>query len=294
MNPPAPTPSQVPLKAVIPAAGFGTRFLPIAKAVPKEMLPLGDRPIIHYVVAEAAAAGCEEVLVILSRGKEAIAQYFTPHPELERRLEEAGKTAELATLRAVDRLARVHFVYQPALRGLGDALLCARDFVGDKSFAVLLGDTVISGESPLPQLMAAAGVDAQGRAVRSAVALEACPLERAHRYGLAGGVTESYDGIFRLQSVIEKPTPAEVPVLCGPDGQSLGPHAFAARYWFTPEIFSQLATTAPGRGGEIQLTDAMRGLLPDDGLRGVQLRGRRWDIGNPAGLIEAALAFSRI
>lgn len=271
------------MKAVLPAAGFGTRFLPLTKAVPKEMLPLGDKPIIHYVVAEAVAAGCDEILIILSRGKEAIPTYFTPNPDLERHLEQTGKTRELAALQALSRLGRIHYTYQPAMRGLGDAVRQAKEFVGDDPvFAVLLADTVMHGGSPLPAMLAA-----WQRHAQPSVALEPCPAEKVSRYGVAGGRQLEPD-VFTLSQLVEKPQPAVAPRLLDAAGATLPYHAFAARYLFTPEIFACLDTTAAGYGGEVQVTDAMEQLRARRGFLGVRWPGRRLDIGHPAGLLEAA------
>jgi UTP--glucose-1-phosphate uridylyltransferase len=271
------------MKAILPAAGFGTRFLPLAKAVPKEMLPLGDRPVIHFVVEEAVAAGCDEILIILSRGKEAIPTYFTPNPDLERHLEQTGKTRELAAVQALSRLGRIHYTYQPAMRGLGDAVRQAKEFVGhDPVFAVLLADTVMHGGSPLPAMLAAWQKHAQ-----PSVALEPCPAEKVSRYGVAGGRQLEPD-VFALSELVEKPQPEVAPRLLDAAGATLPYHAFAARYLFTPEIFACLDTTAAGYGGEVQVTDAMEQLRARRGFLGVRWPGRRLDIGHPAGLLEAA------
>jgi UTP--glucose-1-phosphate uridylyltransferase len=271
------------MKAILPAAGFGTRFLPLAKAVPKEMLPLGDRPVIHFVVAEAVAAGCDEILIVLSRGKEAIPTYFTPNPELERHLEQTGKKRELAAVQAVSRLGRIHYTYQPAMHGLGDAVRQAKEFVGnDPVFAVLLADTVMQGGSPLPAMLAAWQKHAQ-----PSVALEPCPEEKVSRYGVAGGRQLEPD-VFALSELVEKPQPEVAPHLLDAAGATLPYHAFAARYLFTPEIFTCLDTTVVGYGGEVQLTDAMEQLRTRRGFLGVRWPGRRLDIGHPAGLLEAA------
>ncbi len=267
------------MKAVIPAAGFGTRFLPIAKAVPKEMLPLGDKPVIHYVVEEAVNAGFDEVLIILSKGKEAIVNYFQPHPELEQRLESTGKLEALRIVRQLTSMARFTYVYQDEMCGLGDAIRYAQDFAGGDPVAVLLGDTVIAGESPLLGMV---------QAGPSAVAIEPCPAERASRYGIAGGVASDH-GNFQLNQLVEKPAPENVPILLGADGTPLPPHAFAARYYFSAEIFHHLASATPGFGGEIQLTDAMQQLAKNGTLTGVPLRGKRLDIGSPDGLVDAAV-----
>ncbi len=271
------------MKAVIPAAGLGTRFLPFAKAVPKEMLPLGDKPVIHYVVAEAAAAGFDEILIIISRGKESIREYFSPNPALESHLEATGKDGALAAVRQATSMARIEYIYQEEMRGLGDAIKHAAAFAaGEPVFAVLLGDTVMRGTSPLPAM---AGAWNQWR--KPSVALEPCAVERVSRYGVAGG-REVRPGLFELDRLVEKPAPASAPTLTGAGGATLPFHAFAARYLFTPEIFGCLDATKASANGEIQLTDAMSRLLGRSGLLGVTWSGQRLDIGNPAGLIEAA------
>lgn len=275
------------MKAIIPAAGLGTRFLPIAKAVPKEMLPLGDKPVIHYVVAEAAAAGFDEILIILSRGKESIIQYFTPNPDLERHLELAGKSGPLEAVRSASAFGQIHYTYQPQMRGLGDAVKLARGFVGsDEVFAVLLGDTVMHGSSPLPAMLGA-----WRNAGKPSVCLEPCPEDRVSRYGVAGGRQIAPD-VFDLDRLVEKPKPSDAPRLTAFDGGPLPFHAFAARYLFSPEIFNFLESTAEGFAGEIQLTDAMEALRVKTGFLGVRWAGRRLDIGSPAGLLEAAAAMA--
>jgi UTP--glucose-1-phosphate uridylyltransferase len=271
------------MKAVLPAAGFGTRFLPLAKAVPKEMLPLGNRPVIHYVVAEAVAAGCDDILIILSRGKEAIPAYFTPNSELERHLEQTGKTDELHALQALGRFGRIQYTYQPSMRGLGDAVRQAREFVGsDPLFAVLLADTVMHRASPLPAMLAA-----WRRYAQPSVALEPCPAEKVSAYGVAGGRWLEPE-VFALSQLVEKPRPDQAPRLFDEAGAVQPYHAFAARYLFTPEIFPCLETTAAGYGGEVQLTDAMEQLRGRRGFLGVRWPGQRLDIGHPAGLYAAA------
>lgn len=270
------------MKAILPAAGFGTRFLPVTKAVPKEMLPLGAKPVIQHVVEEAAAAGFDEVLIIISRGKEIIRRYFEPDPDLEAQLEKAGKHREAGLVRSLSQIAAISFAYQPEMRGLGDAVRCGRDFAGNDPFAVLLADTVIEGPSPLGRMREACLTRGLG-----SVAMEPCPPERVSRYGVAGG-HEVEPGVFQLDEMIEKPAPDEAPRLVRRDG-SAGHFAFAARYLFTPEIFDALDRVPPGKGGELQLTDAMREVMRKNGFLGVLSEGRRLDIGNPAGL-AAALA----
>lgn len=271
------------MKAVIPAAGLGTRFLPIAKAVPKEMLPLGDKPVIHYVVEEAAAAGFDEVLIIISRGKESIVEYFSPNAALEAHLEKSGKLEARDAVRAATRMANVTFCYQSEMRGLGDAVRLAREFVGsDPYFAVLLGDTVMHGGSPLPAMLAA-----WRQFGAASVCLEPCPEERVPRYGVAGG-REISAGTFALDRMVEKPTLEAAPRLVSADNLPLAFHAFAARYLFTPLLFDCLGRTPAGLGGEVQLTDAMEALRRESRMLGVTWGGKRLDIGSPAGLVEAA------
>jgi UTP--glucose-1-phosphate uridylyltransferase len=268
------------MKAILPAAGFGTRFLPITKVIPKEMLPLGAKPVIQFVVEEAVAAGFDELLIVINRDKELIRRYFEPAGDLEGHLEATGKGAAAKELRSLHEMARFRFVYQPEMRGLGDAIFCARDFAGDDPFAVLLADTVLHGESPLGAMLAA--FEQVGH---SAVALEPCPAERVGRYGIAGG-TETLPGRFALDALIEKPAIQEAPRVGRLDGST--PHfAVAARYLFTPAIFDALGRCQPGKGGEIQLTDAMREVLETAGFSGIESPGKRLDIGNPAGLLAA-------
>ena len=276
------------MKAVLPAAGWGTRFLPISKAVPKEMLPLGAKPVIHYVAEEAAAAGCTDILVIINQSKESIRRYFEPDPHFEAILEKTGKHAELAEFRKPASLARFQFLYQPEMRGLGDAVLMAREFVGEEPFAVLLADTVIAGTSPLARM-----VQLTTRTHRSCVAMEECPHERVARYGIAGGSVDK-EGLFRLDEMEEKPAPDSAPRLRYADGSTLAHHAFAARYVFTTEIFHALDCCHSGHNGEIQLTDAMRTVMRKQGFFGVPFSGRRLDIGNPKGLIEATASMEAL
>ncbi len=220
------------MKAIIPAAGLGTRFLPIAKAVPKEMLPVGDKPVIHYVVEEAAAAGFDEILLILSRGKEIIAQYFAPHPELERHLEKVGKTEALEAVRATSRFGRIHTVYQPEMRGLGDAIRLADSFVGgDECFAVLLGDTITHGGSPLPAMRVAWAAHR-----KSSVCLEPCAPDRVSRYGIAGG-RQVGSGVFDLDRLVEKPKPEAAPQADGRSGCSASASRVRRPVSFRPNDF---------------------------------------------------------
>ncbi len=263
-------------KAVIPAAGFGTRFLPFTRAVPKEMIPLVDKPVIQYVVEEAAAAGITEILIVISSGKTAIQDHFHPAAELEARLKASGKEELLAELAAIDALANIHYVYQHELNGLGDAVARARTFVGHEPFALLLGDTVLTGDPPVIGQL----VEAHERTGAAVVALEEVPREKVNRYGIADAV--SRDGrLYEVRALVEKPDPATAP----------GNLAIASRYVFTPEIFAELDRTGRGRGGEIQLTDAMKLLLTHQPLYGLRFEGRRHDIGNKLEFLKSTVEF---
>lgn len=266
-------------KAVIPAAGFGTRFLPIAKAVPKEMLPLVDKPVIQYVVEEAVASGITDILIVISRAKRAIEEHFSPVVELEAELTAKGRAEELESLRRLQSMARIHFVWQAKMGGLGDAILHAREHVGDEPFAVLLGDSVVttrdSGKPVTRQL-----ADVVEKHGGSAVALQEVPAEKVSRYGIMGG-SEIEPGLIRADKFVEKPALADAPSRL----------AVSARYVLSPKIFEQLDRTPPGKGGELQITDAMAGLMKSEPLFGLRFEGQRHDIGNKLDFIKANVAF---
>ena len=266
-------------KAVIPAAGFGTRMLPAAKAIPKEMLPVLDRPTIQYVVEEAADAGVDDVLLVTSRDKKAVEDHFDRSPELEQRLAAAGKGALLASINALTTRVKVHSVRQPTQRGLGDAVNQARRHVGDEPFLCLLGDTIFSGDAdslPARQL-----AEAHREFGGSVIGLEEVPAEKVSRYGVVGGAAVR-EGVLRIETLVEKPSPQEAPSRL----------AIAARYVLSPAIFDCLDATQPGKGGEIQLTDALRLLLAREPVHGVVLRARRHDIGNPVDWLKTNLLFA--
>jgi UTP--glucose-1-phosphate uridylyltransferase len=266
-------------KAVIPAAGYGTRFLPIAKAVPKEMLPLVDKPVIQYVVEEAVASGITDILMVISRGKRAIEEHFHPAFDLEAELEAKGRTEDLESLRHLQSMARIHFIWQPKMGGLGDAILYARDHIGDEPFAVLLGDTVVTTQDakrPVTRQLA----DVVERRGGSAVALQEVPLEKVSRYGILGG-DEVEPGVIRATRFVEKPKPEETPSRL----------AVSARYVLSPKIFAHLEKTPKGKGGELQLTDAMASLMKEEALHGLRYEGQRHDIGNKLDFIKANLHF---
>lgn len=265
-------------KAVIPAAGFGTRMLPAAKAIPKEMLPVLDLPTIQYVVQEAADAGVTDVLVVTSRDKKAIEDHFDRAPELEARLAASGKESLLASLRELAGRVKVHSTRQPEQRGLGDAVAQARMHVGDEPFACMLGDTIFSGdELPLAQM-----ARAYEKYRTPIIALEEVPLEKVSRYGIVGGEPVE-PGVLRIRTLVEKPSPADAP----------SRFAICARYILTADIFACLDQTAPGKGGEIQLTDALKLLCQRQPMHGVVLTAKRHDIGNPTDWLKTNLIFAR-
>ena len=267
-------------KAVIPAAGYGTRFLPIAKAVPKEMLPLVDRPVIQYVVEEAVASGIEDILIVISRSKRAIEEHFHPATELEAELEAKGRIEELRSLQSLNSLARIHYIWQSRMGGLGDAILHARDHEGQEPFAVLLGDTVITTRDtsrPLTRQLA----DVVEQHGGSAVALQEVPVEKVSRYGILGG-PEVAPGLFRAEQFIEKPSREAAPSRL----------AVSARYVLSPAIFDHLRRVPPGKGGELQLTDAMAKMIGTQPFHAVTFAGKRYDCGSKTGFVEATLALA--
>lgn len=266
-------------KAIIPAAGFGTRFLPATKSQPKEMLPIVDTPTIQYVVEEAAAAGLRDILMIIGKGKRSIEEHFDRNFELEAELGGKGREAEQEAIRRISSLANIHFVWQKELNGLGDAIRYAKDHVGNEPFAVLLGDTIVDAQP---------GVTSQLMSVferyrESVVALEEVPKSKVGRYGVIDGrrVTDT-EGLFMIRDFVEKPKPEEAP-------SNL---AIAGRYVFTPEIFDHLDRIKPGKNGEIQLTDAMRRLVKERAMYGLRFKGKRYDIGNKLDFVKTNIIYA--
>ena len=262
--------------AVIPAAGLGSRFLPVTKSVPKELLPILDKPMLQYVVEEAAEAGIERVIVVTSRGKESIAAYFQAMPDLEERLADSGATALAAKVRAAAELAQVSFVIQEQPLGLGHAVLTAEEAVAGEPFVVILPDDIIA-HSP--------GVVAQMLKVHEntgggVVAVEPMPWERVHNYGVVDA-TPVNDRVHQIHGLVEKPSRQEAP-------SNL---TIVGRYILPPEIFDHLRRTPPGTNGEIQLTDALVLLLEHYELYAYEFLGTRYDGGTPLGLLRASLEF---
>jgi UTP--glucose-1-phosphate uridylyltransferase len=266
-------------KAVVPVAGLGTRFLPATKAIPKEMLPVVDKPAIQYVVEEAVRAGLDDVLFITGRGKSALEDHFDRNVELEDRLSNTSKEDLLDRVRAADQLATIHSVRQGEALGLGHAVLCAAGHVGDEPFAVLLGDDLIDERDDVLGRM----VEVQQRHGGCVVALLEVPSDQIHLYGCAAVEATGETDIVRITGLVEKPPVDEAP-------SNL---AIIGRYVLAPEIFDVLRRTAPGRGGEIQLTDAIEALAGRDGdggpVHGVVFRGRRYDTGDKADYLKAVV-----
>ena len=265
-------------KAIIPAAGLGTRLLPNTKSIPKEMLPLVDKPVLQYIVEEAVAAGVEEILIITNRGKSPIEDYFDYAPDLEARLLSDGKEKEARTVREVADMADVYFLRQKETKGLGHAIWRAKSFVGDEPFGILLGDDIMLSETPvLKQLVNAAEANHC-----SAIAIREFPGEEICKYSSVKLEKKLSDRVYRIGDMNEKPTMDE----------RLSNYAIMGRYVLTPAIFDILANTAPGRNNEIQLTDGMRELCHVQPMCAVDFEGRRYDTGNLKGYLESIIDFA--
>jgi len=261
-------------KAIIPAAGFGTRMLPAAKSVPKEMICIAGKPAIHYIVKEAVDAGVEEILIITSRGKSAIEDYFDYSPELEARLEKSGKTELVRELRAIADMANITFVRQKELKGLGHAVLHARNFTGDEPFAVLLGDDIMRSDVPVTKQL----IDNAEKYSCSCVGVKSVELSEISKYCTLG-VERVEDKLFDVKQLIEKPTPDKV----------LSNYAILGRYVLTSGIYDFLENAKPGFGGEIQLTDALNLLCSRERMLALDFEGERFDSGNLCGYMEASI-----
>ena len=267
------------IKAVIPAAGLGTRFLPATKAMPKEMLPVVDKPAIQYVVEEAVAAGIDDVLVIIGRNKNALANHFDRVTELEHTLEQKGDHGKLSRVTETSALADIFFVRQGDPKGLGHAVLRSRKHVGNETFAVMLGDDLIDARDPLLARM----IEVSRKQGATVVALMEVAPEQIHLYGCAAVETTDASDVVRITGLVEKPSAADAP-------SNL---AIIGRYVLKPEIFSVLERTAPGKGGEIQLTDALAELAADEEVAGpvlgVIFSGRRYDTGDRLDYLKSSI-----
>lgn len=265
-------------KAIIPAAGLGTRLLPNTKSIPKEMLPLVDKPVLQYIVEEAVAAGVEEILIITNRGKSPIEDYFDYAPDLEARLVSDGKEKEARMVREVADMADVYFLRQKETKGLGHAIWRAKSFVGDEPFGILLGDDIMLSDTPVLKQL----VDAAETNHCSAIAIREFPGEEICKYSSVKLEEKLSDRVYRIGDMNEKPTMAE----------RLSNYAIMGRYVLTPAIFDILANTAPGRNNEIQLTDGMKQLCHVEPMCAVDFEGRRYDTGNLKGYLESIIDFA--
>lgn len=264
-------------KAVIPAAGFGTRFLPATKSQPKEMLPIVDTPVIQYVVEEAVQAGITDLLMIIGKGKRSIEEHFDRSFQLERQLESQGKTTELEAMRRISELADIHFVWQKEMRGLGDAVYCARHHVNNEPFVILLGDTVMDAPKPAALQL----VEHYQRLQAPVILLEEVEPKKVSLYGIIDG-EEVEPGVYRIKDLVEKPRPQKAPSRL----------AIASRYLLTPDIMNYIGKVPPGRNGEIDLTEPLRSLVKTRPVYGLKLQGRRCDIGNKDGFVRTNIEFA--
>lgn len=260
-------------KAVIPVAGFGTRFLPATKAVPKALIPVFDTPPIHYAVREAAEAGIEQVALVVSKGQEAVAGYFDRFEGLESTLERTGKSEMLALVRGISEMADISCVYQHEQRGLGDAVLCARPLVGDEPFALMLPDDLIPDGPPVIGRM----IEMYAERGASVIALREVPDERVPSLGIVEAERVG-ELTYEVRGMVEKPALEDAP-------SNL---AIIGRYVLTPQVFDALDATAPGAGGEIQITDAMANFIETQGIFGYEFPGVHFDVGTPLGLLMAS------
>lgn len=267
-------------KAIIPAAGLGTRFLPATKAQPKEMLPIVDKPTIQYIIEEAVASGIEDIIIVTGRGKRAIEDHFDKSYELEETLAKKEKWDLLQEVQSISNLANIHYIRQKEPKGLGHAIFCASRFIGDEPFAVLLGDDIVqsSGKPALRQLM-----DVYERFNSSVIGVQQVPVEDVSKYGIistAGGEIEK--GVYRIEDLVEKPKKEEAP----------SNFAIMGRYILRPEIFYLFDQVKPGAGGEIQLTDAIKLLNEQQIVVAYQFEGKRHDVGDKFGFIKATIDFA--
>lgn len=259
----------------MPAGGWGTRFLPATKAIPKEMLPLADKPMIQHVVEEAVASGIKQIIIVTSSGKSAIEDHFERNVELESMLQQKGESELLEEVRRIAALANIRFVRQAEPRGLGHAILATRELVGNEPFAVFLPDDIFDAEPPLMKQMLEVYRQHQG----SVIALRRVAKEDTRRYGMVKPQQVS-ERVYRILDMVEKPAPEEAP----------SDLAILGRYILTPEIFAALRVTPPGKGGEIQLTDGLALLLKQQAIYGYAFDGTYYDAGKPLGLLKASVS----
>jgi len=265
-------------KAIIPAAGLGTRFLPATKAQPKEMLPIVDKPTIQYIIEEAVQSGIEDIIIVTGRGKRAIEDHFDKSYELEETLAKKEKWKLLKEVQKIANLANIHYIRQKEPKGLGHAIYCARTFIGNEPFAVMLGDDIVQAEVPsLKQL-----INVFNKNKASVVGVQEVRKEDVSKYGIVDHQNQSLEqNVFKINDLVEKPSIEEAP----------STSAIMGRYILTPEIFDILANLKPGAGGEIQLTDALKELLQSQKVLAYHFEGKRYDVGDKLGFIKATIDF---
>ncbi|MDD5794835.1 UTP--glucose-1-phosphate uridylyltransferase GalU [Clostridium sp. HCP1S3_B4] len=264
-------------KAIIPAAGLGTRFLPATKAQPKEMLPIVDKPTIQFIIEEAIASGIEEILIITGRNKKCIEDHFDKSIELEMELEKSGKSDLLELVRDISDMVDIHYIRQKEPKGLGHAIYCAKTFVGNEPFAVMLGDDVVDSKVPcLKQL-----IDCYSEYNTSILGVQKVPEDQVNKYGIINGRFIE-DRVYKVNDLVEKPSPEEAPSNI----------AILGRYIITPEIFKHIENTKPGKGGEIQLTDALKSLITQEVMYAYEFDGKRYDVGDKLGFLQATIEYA--
>ncbi|MBB6713548.1 UTP--glucose-1-phosphate uridylyltransferase GalU [Clostridium gasigenes] len=264
-------------KAIIPAAGLGTRFLPATKAQPKEMLPIVDKPTIQYIIEEAIASGIEEILIITGRNKKCIEDHFDKSIELEMELAKSGKEDLLELVKDISDMVDIHYIRQKEPKGLGHAIYCAKAFVGNEPFAVLLGDDIVDSEKPcLKQL-----IDCFSEYKTSILGVQTVPATDVNKYGIVDGI-HIEDRVYKVKDLVEKPSLEDAPSNV----------AILGRYIITPQIFDILEDTKPGKGGEIQLTDALKTLISNEAMYAYNFEGRRYDVGDKLGFLEATVEYA--
>lgn len=264
-------------KAIIPAAGLGTRFLPATKSQPKEMLPIVDKPTLQYIIEEAINSGIEEILIITGRNKKSIEDHFDKSVELELELQQKGKTEMLEMVQEISNMVNIHYIRQKEPKGLGHAIHCAKSFIGDEPFAVLLGDDIVDSDTPcLKQL-----IDAYDEYKTSILGVQEVAKEDTDKYGILD-CKYIEDRVYKVKDMVEKPSVEESPSNI----------AILGRYIITPAIFEILENQAPGKGGEIQLTDALKTLAQHEAIYAYNFEGRRYDVGDKLGFLEATIDFA--
>lgn len=264
-------------KAIIPAAGLGTRFLPATKAQPKEMLPIVDKPTLQYIIEEAVDSGIEEILVITGRNKKSIEDHFDKSVELELELESKGKLDLLEEVRKISNMVNIHYIRQKEPRGLGHAIHCAKSFIGQEPFAVLLGDDIVYSDKPCLKQM----IEVYEEYKTTVLGVQEVPLQDVSKYGVVEG-KHIEDRVYKVRNLIEKPQVEEAPSNI----------AILGRYIINPAIFEILEHTAPGKGDEIQLTDALRELAQKEAMYAYKFEGQRYDVGDKQGFLQATVEFA--